>query len=649
MGALSMTSPLNPSPFIAKQTITETFLARVQKSPAQVAFLTKTHFEESSQKDSHKDSWKKITFQDFFDECQDISNGLHTLGVLPHHTVILMSSTRYEWSLCDISILGCGGITVPIYPSNTPEDMAYIINHSEARIVILEDAKQLQKFIDRKQQSPDAFPLLQQIVLIDPNSLTVFDQPNLSSLVTELRKLTLTLSELKNRGRTHTKLYPHRFREQLLAAKPDDLFTICYTSGTTGIPKGVMLCHDSMMSVMEDVIKVMGDHIRPDAEIILSFLPYSHILGRMESMTLYTFGWQTAFAENFDKLMANIAEIRPTIIFVVPRIFEKAYNVIKGIVDTGPWAYQTLFKWGYNVGLRHVDAILKDKPRSLKLFVEHKLAETLIFKKVALRFGGRLSFAISGGAPLPLEVGEFFKVMGLRILEGYGLTETCAPVTFNTPGHTRFGTVGRPLPDVLFKIAADGEILIKSRKVFKGYFKAPEATAEAIKDGFFHTGDIGYIDSDGFLHITDRKKDLIVTAAGKNIAPQKIENLAKLYPWVNQVVIHGDRRNYLTALFTLDQTLVTKFANDNNILFSEYKELIKNPRIISKVQSIVDDVNKQLASYETIKKFTILPQEFTIAAGELTPSLKIKRKFITERFKPLLDMMYEDSPIKAHS
>jgi long-chain acyl-CoA synthetase len=339
--------------------------------------------------------------------------------------------------------------------------------------------------------------------------------------------------------------------------------------------------------------------------------------------------------------MTNIAEARPTILFAVPRIFEKAHARIEAMVEQGPALKRDLFRWAMGAGKRTMRALWDKRTPSPVDQIQFRVAQKLVFGKIAQRFGGRLQFALCGGAPLPKEIGEYFAICGINVMEGYGLTETSAPVALMTPDDVRFGWVGKPLPEVAIKIAADGEVLVKSRKIFKGYYKNPEATSEAIQDGWFHTGDIGEINSDGFLRITDRKKDLIITSAGKNIAPQKVENLAKTQKFISQFVVHGDKRNYLVALVTVDRDSLVQWAKDNQVLFSKFEELVRNPKVQNLVQKSIDQLNSGLASFETIKKFMIIPQEFSIENGELTPSMKVKRKFITQKYAKELDSLYE--------
>lgn len=620
-------------PFITKKTITETFLARVKATPDLVGF----QFKPTDEEVGPVGQWKEMTFKQFYQDCRTVSLGLMELGIKKGDKVVILSNTRYDWSLCDMAILGAAGITVPIYASNVPEDVVYIAEHSEARILIVEDEKQLQKVLDQKNAKPSCLAKIEKIIVMESAAMRI------AARYQEGTKNLMTLQALKELGkRGEGRGEGGRFDRQLSEAQPNDLITICYTSGTTGVPKGVMITHDNLMSVLEDVAHLKGELIRPEQEVVVSFLPFSHIFGKVESLAIYTMGWRQAYAENIDKLMSNMADVKPTLLFSVPRIFEKAYARILTSVDTGKPANKKLFYWAFKVGKRYYRAVWDGKSPSLTDRLQYPIASTLVFSKVAQRFGGRLRFAVCGGAPLPREIGEFFQIVGIKVLEGYGLTETCAPVAVNTPDDTRFGVVGRAMPEVTFKIAEDGEVLVKSRKVFLGYFKQPDETQAVLQNGWFHTGDIGHLDPDGFLHITDRKKDLIVTSGGKNVAPQKIENIAKSFKLLTQFVVHGDRRNYLTALVTLDREQVIQYANKHDILFSEYSELIKNPKIIALVQKIVDEINQKLASFETVKKFVIIPTEFTVESGELTPSLKVRRRFVNERYKSELDSMYNE-------
>ena len=585
--------------------------------------------------------WKQINFREFYQECRLVSYGLMSFGLRSGDRIAIAANTRFEWSLSDMAILGAGGVTVPIYASNTPDDVAYILDHSETRVAIVEDAKQLKKILEKKTADPKILPSLEKIVVIERAAMSVLAQLP-ESIKGFAAGNILTFDALKELGKREDAKSPQRFDQNLTGAKSDDPITICYTSGTTGVPKGVVLTHANLVSCIEDCVIALRSHLTSEKEVVLSFLPFSHIFGKAESLAIYTFGWRQVYAESIDKLMGNMEEIKPTLLFSVPRIFEKAYNKIMATVDAGSPAKKKLFTWAMAAGREYYQYVWKRQTPPIKSLIIYQAAKRIVFKNISRRFGGNLRFAISGGAPLAKDIGEFFQIVGIQILEGYGLTETSAAVTLNTPEHIQFGTVGRPLQDVSFKLGEDGELWIRSKKVFQSYYKQPEETAQVLQGGWFKTGDVGFIDSEGLIHITDRIKDLIVTSGGKNIAPQKIENIAKSQSWVAQFVAHGDLRNYITALVVLDREQVIQHANSQQILFSEYKELIKNPKIISLVQKIIDQINLQLAHYETVKKFVILPNEFTIDSGELTPSLKIRRNVVNKRYKAELDSMYAD-------
>lgn len=597
------------------QTITQTFLNRVRSQPDREIFFTKEGAE-----------WKGVTWKQYFENVKAISLGLMELGVSNGDHVCLISNTRIEWAACDMAILGARAVTVPVYASNTAEETAYIINHCEAKVVFVEDSRQLDKVLSVRNK----LPKVQKIV---PFSFA--GTPQLAH-----EKDVISLSALRELGRRAQN--PDRFEQNLTAAKPSDVLTICYTSGTTGVPKGVVLTYDALTSEIEDVDNSIGRDVEiGENDCALSFLPISHIFGKIESMAVYHFGWKVYYAENIEKLLSNMAEVKPTLLFAVPRVFEKAYGRIKSSIDESSQSKRRLFDWAMSAGRVYWEKTWENKRPNVTETAQYLLAKQLVLKKVYEKLGGRIRFCIAGGAPLPRAIAEFMQICGITILEGYGLTETCAAVTVNTPEAVKFGTIGKPLPEVAVKIADDGEILIKSRKVFKEYFKNPDATREVLTgDGWFHTGDIGLIDEDGFVKITDRKKDLIVTSGGKNVAPQKIENLAKTHKYINQFLVHGDKRNYLTALVVLDREELVKFAKEHDILFSEYAELLKNQKIQSLTQQILDDVNSKLASFETIKRFKLLPNEFSIETGELTPSLKIRRKFCSEKYHSELDSMY---------
>ncbi|OFZ82184.1 MAG: hypothetical protein A2583_07705 [Bdellovibrionales bacterium RIFOXYD1_FULL_53_11] len=605
-------------PRIIENTVTGTFLKRVQETPDLVGFQHKTG-----------KNWAQVTFKQFHDQCKLVSLGLSELGVKPGETAAIMSNTCFEWALCDMAILGASAITVPIYASNSAGEAAFILNHSEARVVFVEDEKQLEKIIEKR----GTLPKLLKVVVMKTASAGSISYQGTNDFF-------ITIDILKSIGLARSEKDPDGFRQRLISARKDDVLTICYTSGTTGVPKGAMVTHDNMMSVLEDAGAALGPSLVIDGEIMLTFLPFSHILGKVEEMGTYAYGWRECYAQNLGSIMMDIAEVRPTMLFAVPRIFEKAYTRINALANSGPPLKRKLFAWAVKTGKSHLFPVRPGIIQKLFSGVLYALARNIVLDKIKNKFGGNVKYAICGGAPFAREIGEFFRVAGILVLEGYGLTETCAPVSFNGPDSVRFGSVGKPLADVRIRIAEDGEICIKSRKVFKGYFKMPAETADVLVDGWLQTGDIGHLSKDGYLHITDRKKDIIITSGGKNIAPQKIENLAKPFTLINHLVVHGDKRHFLTALVTLDKEETLKFAKLNQIAFNEYQELANSVKLRESIQKAVDQINAQLATFESIKKFTILPNEFSVETGELTPSLKIKRNVVTKKFQTELDGLY---------
>ncbi|MBS1963018.1 MAG: long-chain fatty acid--CoA ligase [Bdellovibrionales bacterium] len=611
--------------FVLEKTIAATMVERCRRTPGNVAF----RYRSTNDVISPKGTWREVTFRAFFQECEQLSLGLRRLGVGPGDSVAILSRSRYEWTLADFAIFGCGGVSVPIYPSSTEAETAHLLEHSEAKIVFVEDEIQLGKVLPRL----DALPKLEKIVVLETTR---------SSLPAKVR----SLFDVQRDGEQERHAHPNVFEKTLLGLGPETLFTICYTSGTTGVPKGAMLTHHNLMSVLEDCAKVYGEHIREDKETLLTFLPFSHIIGRLESMSPFVFGWQLAFAGEPTKIGEDLREVRPTILFTVPRIFEKALAEVEAKIRGTSFLSRGIFDLAMKSGESYYSRRRRGRKPNLLRRAAYGLFRETVMAKVLEGFGGRLRFAICGGAPLSKEVGEVFEILGILILEGYGLTETCAPVTMNSVGAHKFGTVGRPLPEVTVKIADDGEILLRSQKIFAGYWKDENETRDAFDDeAWFKTGDIGFIDPQGYLHITDRKKDLLITSGGKNIAPQKIENLAKTHsPLIADFVVVGDRRKHLSALVTLDRKELHRFARRENILYSDPEELTRNRKVELEVDRLVGLLNQGLARFETVKRFAILPGIFTVEAGELTPSLKVKRSVIYRKYREVIDALYQDSP-----
>ncbi|MCO5142712.1 MAG: long-chain fatty acid--CoA ligase [Oligoflexia bacterium] len=598
-------------------TIAQAFKKRTFQEPKKVGFRYKKSGE-----------WIDVTFEEHYKNVQQIACALMHLGVKKNTKVNILAQTSIYWSQMDLAILCSGGITVPVYPTSTPEDTTFIINHCESEIIFVDDFINLKKLANLAKSCSG----LKKVIV------------NFEFLESELADTHLEIihwNKLLDIGLNQGKTKLSQFEENLDSIKEDDIFTICYTSGTTGTPKGVVLTHRSIGSTMKDVSIVM-DGILSEQEELLSFLPMSHIFGKWESMTPYYLGWQSSYAESIDTLVGNLAEVRPTLWIAVPRIFEKVYAKIMLQVSESPPAKQKIFKWAIAIGKKVLDTRQAGKKPKITDLAQLELAKKLVFNKISDRFGGRIRFCLSGSAPLAKNIQEFMHIVGVPVYEGYGLTETCAPVCVNLPNANKFGTVGKLFPEVLAKIAEDGEILLKTDKNFTSYYKNPEATAESLKDNWFYTGDIGHLDEDGYLCITDRKKDLIKTAGGKFIAPQKIESLAKHESVISQIVVYGDQKPYAVALITTNPEVLAKFAQDNKLIYSEYAELLKNPKVLEEVDSAIERVNKKLARYETIKKFILVASEFTVESGELTPSMKIKRKHICSKYQKQLDALYTE-------
>jgi long-chain acyl-CoA synthetase len=604
------------SPISQSKTISEAFVRRAKASPNKVGFRYKK-----------AGAWKEITFKQHFETTRRLACGLLHTGVKNGDRVCILAQTSIYWSQFDLAILSAGAITVPVYPTNTPEDTSYIINHSEASVLFVDEYKNLQKIAGIAKDCPKLKKVVVNFDLRSGDVKAPFE--------------ILTWNGLYDLGLNQEAALGARVDANLAEAKPEDIFTICYTSGTTGTPKGVVLTHSAMASVFADLGKVLSE-ITTEDEFILSFLPMSHIFGKWESMTPYFLGWTSSIAESIESLVSNLSEVRPTAWLAVPRIFEKVYIKIMAQVEDSPASRQKIFHWAVGVGQKVLQARSKGKNPNPALALQYKLAQKLVFSKVTQRFGGRLRLCVSGSAPLARNIQEFMHIVGVPVYEGYGLTETCAPVSVNLPSANKFGSVGKLLPEVLCRIAEDGEILIKSAKNFREYYRNPEATKEALKDGWFYTGDIGHIDSDGYLFITDRKKDLIKTAGGKYIAPQKIENLAKSYNILSQVVLYGDQKPFAVALITLNQEFVIQYAQSHGILYGDYSELVKNPQIETLVNSAITKLNSGLAKFETVKKYHVLPKEFTVEDGDLTPSLKVKRKQVCKKHLDVLEALYAD-------
>lgn len=585
-------------------------------------------FKITSQKQAHlpcfrfkeNGQWQAMTWESVSRRILDVAGGLKKLGAKKGDRISIFSRTLPEWSIVDMGILANGSISVPIYESSTAEAAEYILNNAEVQILFVDTVAQLNKI----KKVRNRLPLLKQIIVLDSENLE-----------TETGLYTIEQLEILGSGEGEAV-----FNKMVKELGPDDVASLVYTSGTTGPPKGVVLTHENFIS---EIISVGPIFHFKSHQVCLLFLPLAHIFARVMQFAQFYYGYIQAYAESIDKLLDNIAEAKPDLMGSVPRIFEKVHaRVIQG-VESGSPAKKKIFEWAMKIGTERNERRRLKKAVSPALHLKWLIAYKLVFSKLHERMGGNLSFFLSGGAPLSREIAEFFQAAGLIILEGYGLTETTAAITCNDLHDYKMGVVGKPVKGVEVKIAPDGEILARGKMIFKGYYKKPEETAQVLDaDGWFHTGDIGVFDSEGFLKITDRKKDIIVTAGGKNIAPQNIENFIKNDPLISQVMVHGDNRKFLSALITLDKVEVEKIAKQQKIPYSNYGELIKSSQLEALIRAKIDEKNKQLAKYETIKKFAILEDDFSVESGELTPTMKVKRKFTSEKYRHILEDFYKE-------
>jgi long-chain acyl-CoA synthetase len=567
------------------------------------------------------DSWHDISSEEFRRAVEELSMGLRALGVEKGDRVALLSENRPEWAYVDFATLCAAAVDVPIYPNLMPAQVLYVLSDSQAKVAFASSAAQVKKLAEVRDKATH----LQHVIRFD-------DPP---------QEGTLSLDEVRARGREALAADREAVKRRAAEVGPDDLATLIYTSGTTGDPKGVMLTHDNIVSNVHGGLAAFGD-IGP-ADLALSFLPLCHIFERMGGhYLLLQQGVSIAYAESVEKVPANMAEVRPTIMLSVPRLYEKMYARVNEKVAGDPALRQRIFHWALGVGRKVFQARVEHRTPGALLRAQHGLADRLVFNKIRERTGGRLRLFISGGAPLAREIAEFFGAVGLLILEGYGLTETSPVIAVNRPDKMKPGSVGPPIQGVEVKIAEDGEILTRGPHVMKGYYNKPEATAEVIdRERWFHTGDIGLLDADGFLVITDRKKDIIVTSGGKNIAPQPIENQLKTNPLIAEIVMIGNKRNFPSALIVPNFDNLQKWAKAQGLTAASKEELVRDPRVVALYDQTVQALTKDLAQFERIKKIALLPREFTLEAGELTPTLKVKRRVVEQKYKDVIDRLYE--------
>ena len=567
------------------------------------------------------DRWVDVSLDEFRDTVRWFSNGLRLLGVKAGDRVGILSENRPEWTIADFGILCAAAVTVPVYPTLLGWQIEYILNDAGCVAVVASNEEQMNKLLEIRSHCPSL------------NNIIVCDPPNVT-----LPPGVLTFKQVVESGREEERKSGRaRFDELRAACKPGDIATLVYTSGTTGNPKGAMLTHGNIASNVDAVTQVLP---LQGGWVAVSILPLSHILERTADFAYLHKGAVIAYAESVTKVAENLQELKPDVFAAVPRLFEKMRARIMDNVATQPASKQKIFHWALKIAEQRLPYRVEHKPLPLGLKVKSAIADKLVFRKILERLGGRVKFVLSGGAPLSPELAAFFIGAGLEILEGYGLTETSPVIAVNTHQYRRIGTVGKLIPGVEVKIAEDGEILSRGPHIMKGYWNNEEATAQAIdKDGWFHTGDIGVLE-DGFLKITDRKKDIIINAYGKNIAPQPLEALLKSSPYIGTPVLIGDRRKYLVALIVPNFEKLERDAAAMGVQANTHEELVEHPKVKGLFQSELDRFNQNLDRQEKIRRFALLPNDFTIDNDEITPSLKVKRKVVDKRYKSLIDEMY---------
>jgi len=568
--------------------------------------------------------WHDISWEEYYRQVRCVGQALIELGLEAGQCVCIIGDNCHQWVYADMGTQCAGGVSVGIYATNAWQQVEFVVRNSESRFLFVENEEQLDKWL----QFEDKAATLCKVIVWDTEGLRQFSDP-----------MVLTFEQLLEIGAKAESAQSKRLDVRMETVAPEDLCVLIYTSGTTGPPKGAMLTHRNVTWMARAVSQ--ANQIYPSDEV-LSFLPLCHIFERLFSVFVHINSAYTVnFVEKPDTVTDNMVEVSPTVGYAVPRIWEKYYSAIMIKMSDATWFKRTVFKICLSIGDTRARLKMNFRPVPKGLAILYTLARLAVFRKLKERLGfERIRVAYSGAAPISGEVLKFFQAIGINLVEGYGQTEGTGVTTLSPDGRVKFGTVGKPLPDTLVKIAADGEILVKSPGVFMGYYQNPEGTRETIRDGWLHTGDVGNLDEDGYLTITDRKKDIIVTAGGKNITPQYIENKLKASLYINDAVVIGDRRKYLTCLIMIDEDNVIKFAQDHKIQFSTYRDLTQSPAVIDLIQGEVDQVNATLARVENIRKFTILPKKLYEEDGEVTPTMKVKRKIVHKAFRDYIEAMY---------
>jgi long-chain acyl-CoA synthetase len=556
------------------------------------------------------DGWREVSWADADERIREYANGLLARGIGRGDAFAILAPTSLDWAFVDFALAHVGAVVIPVYANSSTHDVAYLLRHSDAVGIVCENAEQRAK-VD---EVAGELPALREILTFDD------------------------LDALAAAGRRHAETHPNALDDAVATLTEDDLYTIIYTSGTTGPPKGCMISHRNYYAMATTVDSM--DSFLHDDDLMLLYLPLAHNFGKLMMLEGARAGFTIALLSDPLRVADALVEVRPTVLPSVPRVYEKMHSAVVARFDAETGVRRKLVDWSLPIGREVARLRGEGKPIPRWLAVRHALADRLVFAKVRARLGGRLRTPISGGAPLSREVADFFDAIGVRLIEGYGLTECTTACTTNRPDLNRFGTVGTALPSAEIRIAEDGEILIRGDTVFQGYYKDPEATAATFtEDGWLRSGDVGSIDEDGFLTITDRKKDIIVTAGGKNVAPQNIENDLKASKYVSQALVVGDRRPYVAALITPDAAELERWAAERG-LEGELATLVRDPRVTELVQGIVDEVNESRSRFEQVKRFVLLPRDFTMDEGELTPTLKLRRRACVEHFRAEVEQLY---------
>jgi long-chain acyl-CoA synthetase len=570
--------------------------------------------------------WHDITWSQYIEKVKHVSLGLYALGAREGDHISIIGENKPEWLYSAIGVMSVGATFVGIYTTNPAAECEYVVVHSNSVMYVCEDEEQFDKALVFRKKTPH----LKKIIVWDMEGLKHFHDPMLMSF-----------DELLDLGKRTDQENPGLFDGLVARGKADDIASIIYTSGTTGPPKGAMLTHEGYLWIGKQASLVTKTSATDET---ISFLPLNHVYEQIFDLMIHlTVGHVVNFTENTDTVMNDLKEVSPTVFHAVPRIWEKTYSAIVIKMDDATWFKKTIYNIAQRIGAHYNSTKLARKPIPLFLQLGYWIAYFTVFRKVKERLGfDRVRLGFSGAAPISHDILKYFQSIGIPIREGYGMTETTGITHMSDEESFKLGTVGKALPGTEVKIAEDGEILVRHQGIFKGYYNDEKNTREALIDGWLHTGDVGEIDEEGYLKITDRKKDLIITAGGKNIAPQYIENMLKFSPYINDAVIIGDGRNYIVAIIVIDEENVTKYAQDNKLQFTTFASLTKTDEVITLIQQEIDKVNRQLARVENIRKFRILDKKLYTEDGEVTPTMKVKRKFINEHYARLIESMYTD-------